>query len=83
MLTDETVNDRPCYHQLGNPSRMMWFLTPYWYIGKSVERGLGQGWVQVRSLAHVPEQIAGTWAIWNSSEKAPPSPSPIRESDLI
>uniref|UniRef100_A0A7S3RQA4 TIR domain-containing protein n=1 Tax=Emiliania huxleyi TaxID=2903 RepID=A0A7S3RQA4_EMIHU len=69
MLTDETVNDRPCYHQLGNPSRMMWFLTPYWYIGKSVERGLGQGWVQVRSLAHVPEQIAGTWAIWNSSEK--------------
>lgn len=69
VLTNEMVNDRPCYHQLGNPSRMLWFLTPYWYIGKSVERGLGQGWVQVRSLAHVPEQISGTWAIWNSSEK--------------
>lgn len=24
---------------------------------------------QVRSLAHVPEQITGTWAIWNSSDK--------------
>jgi len=30
---------------------------------------LGQGWVQVRSLAHVPEQITGTWAVWNSTDK--------------
>lgn len=70
VLTNELVNDRPCYQQLGNPSRMIWFLTPYWYVGKSAERGLGQGWVQVRSLAHVPEQIFGTWAIWNSTDKA-------------
>jgi len=69
LLAQETINDRPCYHQQDNPSRMIWFLNPYWYVGKSVERGLGQGWVQVRSLAHVPEQIHGTWAIWNSAEK--------------
>lgn len=57
VLSEEVVNDRPCYHQLGNPSRMMWFLTPYWYIGKSVERGLGQGWVQARTPAASPPDV--------------------------
>ena len=28
---------------------MCWFLTPYWYVGKREERGLGQGWLQARS----------------------------------
>ena len=35
--------------QVGNPSRMVWFLTPYWYVGKRDEKALGQGWVQVRT----------------------------------
>ena len=45
----ELVNDRVCYQQVGNPSRMVWFLTPYWYVGKRDEKALGQGWVQVRT----------------------------------
>jgi hypothetical protein len=28
VLCEQTVNDRASYHQLGNPSRMIWFLTP-------------------------------------------------------
>ena len=69
VLCDQTVNDRASYHQLGNPSRMIWFLTPYWYVGKRDEKALGQGWVQVRSLAPVPELISGVWSVWNSTER--------------
>ena len=58
-----------CYQQLGNPARMIWFLTPYWYVGKRDEKALGQGWVQVRSLAPVPELISGVWSVWNSAER--------------
>ena len=65
----EVVNARACYEQEANPERMIWFLAPYWYVGKREEKGLGQGWVQVRSLASVPEQIHATWSIWNSAEK--------------
>ena len=69
LCEGELVNDRVCYQQLGNPSRMIWFLTPYWYIGKRDEKALGQGWVQVRSLAPVPELISGVWSVWNSTER--------------
>ena len=48
---------------------MCWFLTPYWYVGKREERGLGQGWLQARSLAHHPEQIASCWSVWRSADK--------------
>jgi len=63
------VNDRTCYAQPGNPNRMIWFLTPYWYVGKREEKGLGQGWLQVRSLAHHPEQISAVWSVWRSVDK--------------
>ena len=43
LCEGELVNDRVCYQQEGNPSRMIWFLTPYWYIGKRDEKALGQG----------------------------------------
>jgi len=69
LCEGELVNDRVCYQQLGNPSRMIWFLTPYWYVGKRDEKALGQGWVQVRSLAPVPELITGVWSVWNSAER--------------
>ena len=69
LCEGELVNDRVCYQQVGNPSRMIWFLTPYWYVGKRDEKALGQGWVQVRSLAPVPELIAGVWSVWNSTER--------------
>ena len=69
LCKGELVNDRVCYQQVGNPSRMIWFLTPYWYIGKRDEKALGQGWVQVRSLAPVPELISGVWSVWNSTER--------------
>jgi hypothetical protein len=69
LCEGELVNDRVCYQQVGNPSRMIWFLTPYWYIGKRDEKALGQGWVQVRSLAPVPELISGVWSVWNSTER--------------
>ena len=52
----ELVNDRVCYQQVGNPARMVWFLTPYWYVGKRDEKALGQGWVQV--LATAPSPLA-------------------------
>ena len=29
LCEGELVNDRTCYVQQGNPSRMCWFLTPY------------------------------------------------------
>ena len=29
LCEGELVNDRVCYSQLGNPARMIWFLTPY------------------------------------------------------
>jgi len=48
---------------------MIWFLTPYWYVGKREEKGLGQGWLQVRSLAHHPEQISAVWSVWRSVDK--------------
>ena len=32
-------------------------------------KALGQGWVQVRSLAPVPELITGVWSVWNSTER--------------
>ena len=35
---------------------MVWFLTPYWYVGKRDEKALGQGWVQV--LATAPSPLA-------------------------
>ena len=41
----------------------------YWYVGKRDEKALGQGWVQVRSLAPVPEQIRGVWSVWNSADR--------------
>lgn len=72
LCQGELINDRVCYQQLHNPQRMIWFLTPYWYVGKRDEKSLGQGWLQVRSLAPVPEQIMGSpapWCVWNSSEK--------------
>ena len=69
LCEGEVVNARACYEQEANPERMLWFLAPYWYVGKREEKGLGQGWVQVRSLASVPEQIHATWSIWNSAEK--------------
>jgi len=69
LCDGELINDRVCYQQLGNPSRMIWFLTPYWYVGKRDEKALGQGWLQVRSLAHVPEQISSPWSVWHSSSK--------------
>ena len=69
LCEGELVNDRVCYQQVGNPARMIWFLTPYWYIGKRDEKALGQGWVQVRSLAPVPELISGVWSVWNSTER--------------
>ena len=69
LCEGELVNDRVCYQQVGNPSRMIWFLTPYWYVGKRDEKALGQGWVQVRSLAPVPELITGVWSVWNSTER--------------
>ena len=69
LCKGELVNDRVCYQQVGNASRMIWFLTPYWYIGKRDEKALGQGWVQVRSLAPVPELISGVWSVWNSTER--------------
>ncbi|KAL3919066.1 MAG: hypothetical protein SGPRY_005767 [Prymnesium sp.] len=69
LCDGELINDRVCYQQLGNPSRMIWFLTPYWYVGKRDEKALGQGWLQVRSLAHVPEQICSPWSVWHSTSK--------------
>ena len=69
LCEGELVNDRTCYAQHGNPSRMCWFLTPYWYVGKREEKGLGQGWLQARSLAHHPEQIASVWSVWRSADK--------------
>jgi len=69
LCEGELVNDRVCYQQVGNPLRMIWFLTPYWYVGKRDEKALGQGWVQVRSLAPVPELITGVWSVWNSTER--------------
>jgi len=69
LCDGELINDRVCYQQLGNPSRMVWFLTPYWYVGKRDEKALGQGWLQVRSLAHVPEQICSPWSVWHSTSK--------------
>ena len=48
LCEGELVNDRTCYAQHGNPARMIWFLTPYWYVGKREEKGLGQGWLQAR-----------------------------------
>eukprot|EP00900_Chrysochromulina_parva_P020210 jgi/Chrpa1/2822/Chrysochromulina_OHIO_Genome00010108-RA len=69
LCEGELVNDRVCYQQVGNPARMVWFLTPYWYVGKRDEKALGQGWVQVRSLAPVPELISGVWSVWNSAER--------------
>jgi len=53
LCEGEVVNARACYEQEANPERMLWFLAPYWYVGKREEKGLGQGWVQVRSLASV------------------------------
>jgi len=38
-------------------------------VGKRDEKALGQGWVQVRSLAPVPELITGVWSVWNSAER--------------
>ena len=38
-------------------------------MGKRDEKSLGQGWVQVRSLAPVPELISGVWSVWNSAER--------------
>lgn len=69
LCEGELVNDRTCYAQPGNPNRMIWFLTPYWYVGKREEKGLGQGWLQVRSLAHHPEQISAVWSVWRSVDK--------------
>jgi len=69
LCDGELINDRVCYEQLANPSRMIWFLTPYWYVGKRAEKALGQGWLQVRSLAHVPEQITSPWSVWHSTQK--------------
>ena len=52
---------------------MRWFAHgadgPTWYVGKREEKGLGQGWLQVRSLAHHPEHISAVWSVWRSADK--------------
>ena len=50
LCEGELVNDRVCYQQVGNPSRMIWFLTPYWYIGKRDEKALGHDHPEVGRL---------------------------------
>ena len=69
LCKGELVNDRTCYAQQGNPSRMIWFLTPYRYVGKREEKGLGQGWLQVRSLAHSTHAL-GKYYLSSSSSSS-------------